>query len=326
MSKRTADGSNGRAFDETVDGWDRDVDGWRLRAARVLGDLIASETEGELSAFVARESGQVAPLETTAVIAWRRVLENVYVAICEPTERRSELLRAALVAMGGEIADAKRREESPRAGAEMVGSVEMSVPLIGASEPPAYALRGQSASSPWATNRQASPAPAAVVPSLEPLSAPLPQPDESLDETSELDLAMLAHVAATPFVPATPGAQTALKSFPSSPEEDAASDFAGQTSTIDPASIADVVAAYPLPVKLPMALERYAALVARSEGASESELVELHREYGVSDAAHRKRIDQEFSVALSRDNDLRRQFGDHLRQGRDWLRRQRGGS
>jgi hypothetical protein len=100
---------------------------------------------------------------------------------------------------------------------------------------------------------------------------------------------------------------------------EASQQLAGETSAIDPAVIRGALASYPLPTKLPMAVERYAALVARSTSASEAELLALHREYGVSDEAHRRRIDQEFSEAFSRDGALRQQFGDHLRRWRDWL-------
>jgi hypothetical protein len=133
---------------------------------------------------------------------------------------------------------------------------------------------------------------------------------------------MFANLAPTPFEEPPPGGQRARETFPKPVEGSAAGDFAGETSAI--AAIADVVAAYPLPVKLPMTLERYAALVAQTEGASAEELAELYRDYGVVDEAHRRRIDQEFSAALTRDVGLRQQFADHLRRGREWVKRQRG--
>ena len=193
-------------------------------------------------------------------------------------------------------------------------------PLPPAVTTPVPAPMGPSSSpgpSPWLPNA-AENAPALPAAMVAHLSAPTPfeaGPGGSLDETAALDPAMFAELAPTPF-------QAGVAQPPPSAVEHERADFAGETGILDAASIGDVVAAYPLPTKLPMAVERYAALVARSAEASEGELAELHREYAIADAAHRKRIDQEFSEAMSRDAALRQQFADYLRQWRDWLRQQ----
>ena len=269
-------------------------------AARILSVLVRSDEEA-IAYFAART--QVARGVPTEHLRWWQgflldLVERLERADVEGLQAFREMLESAAAyepaASSPSMSEDSPSPANPRVLPEpFLGSPPGSGPLVPMSRKEA---------SPWVARAAFAPLPETDV------------ADESLDETAALDLSKFSMPE-----PATPFREGSTE-LPHPSMEDG--DFAGETAAIDAETIADALAAFPLPTKLPMTIERYAALVARSPAASEAELAELHREYAVADAAHRKRIDQEFSEAMSRDAPLRQQFADYLRQWRDWLRRQ----
>ncbi len=73
---------------------------------------------------------------------------------------------------------------------------------------------------------------------------------------------------------------------------------------------------------LPMSIDQYAAMVARTEGRALSEKEPIHRGYEIEGAAHRERVDKVFSSALSRDPAVKRQYEELLMRWREWVRQQ----
>ena len=93
---------------------------------------------------------------------------------------------------------------------------------------------------------------------------------------------------------------------------------------MDADMLKSIASSFPLPTKLPLPLEQYAALVAREEHTSPEDLLALHSEFAIADDVHRKRIDQEFGSALAQDAKLREQFADLLARWKAWVAGQKG--
>lgn len=98
----------------------------------------------------------------------------------------------------------------------------------------------------------------------------------------------------------------------------------GATGEIDSSVLAHVFAglpeASPASPRLPMAVDQYAALVARTEAFPEARQDAIHEEYGVQGRAHRKRIDEAFAATLSSDSALRDRYQQAYGQWVAWLK------
>ncbi|MEM6792135.1 MAG: hypothetical protein AAF715_31750 [Myxococcota bacterium] len=147
-------------------------------------------------------------------------------------------------------------------------------------------------------------------------------------ETEAIDLAAVAEMlvrspSALPFTMPKPGAgpPPALASSTRLPAQ------TGHTEGIDHAAVeAAVGGSFPLAApeaeQLPLAIEQYAALRAREEAGTPTDL--LHREYRIHDVAHRKRVDASFAEVFQQRPNLRTAFDHSLEQWRQYLRAPRG--
>lgn len=154
----------------------------------------------------------------------------------------------------------------------------------------------------------------------------------SAAETEAIDLAAVAKLmadnpSATPFATSPSGSHSAGSKPPPPSPSLAPHPQAGATEGIDEAAIqAAIAGSYPLPAasldRLPLPLDRYGALVARSEAARDvAQLSALYAEYGVQDTAHRTRVDEEYRAVFEQHPELRSAFDDVVAQWRAYLRR-----
>ncbi len=150
-------------------------------------------------------------------------------------------------------------------------------------------------------------------------------------ETEAIDLAAVARLmadnpSATPFTQSPRGGASVV-SVPPPPSSYAPHPQAGATEGLDEAAIqAAIASSYPLPAasldRLPLPLDQYGALVARSEAVRDvAQLSALYAEYGVQDAAHRGRIDEEYRTVFGQHPELQAAFNHVVAQWRAYLRR-----
>ena len=122
----------------------------------------------------------------------------------------------------------------------------------------------------------------------------------------------LLHSLSVAVAPKPPSA-TGLPSAPSAAVQPSAPSpwTGGGASTPEPAVSA-----------LPMNVERYANLVARTEELEPSQVWAVHAEFGVGDGGHRRAVDCAFRQAFAGDHALLRTYEEYLHHFRQWRRSQ----
>lgn len=295
---------------EELDEDDDPDDSWTLGAISILEQLLTMKNRGDADAFIHErfldgdKAGGPADVFRAA-----HVVAAVVDTLASPSDDGWKRLDLAWQSVAYDRrAEIKALEEGPTEEVEPERS-EREAPLASNVSTPQPQLP------PWTPPSRdisawSSPPEAASVPEVKP------------DETSALDPAMFAHLAVGSATPFSQGPHDALPPSALEGEEDQF-DLSGGTGHMDAEALKKIAGSFPLPVKLPMPLEDYAALVARTESASEEEVSAVNSEFGVSDASHRARIDEEFSSLFQRAPDRQTEFESLLTRWREWLRNQK---
>lgn len=282
--------------------------------------VLTGEGETELEAYAGRRSNPAITCEQVRA-AKQLAMAICYAVIGGSSQDWDRIARAA---------EATRRVRQPDSKTTSSTHAKSS-----ASPEPPHAAKPPAAYPPSAPPRDVSaaqpvPMPAAPEPPAVPLAAPL-NPHAPV-ETEAIDLAAVAKLmadnpSATPFATSPSGSHSAASMPPPPSLSYAPHPQAGATEGIDEAAIqAAIAGSYPLPAasldRLPLPLDRYGALVARSEAARDvAQLSALYAEYGVQGTAHRTRIDEEYRAVFEQHPELRYAFDDVVAQWRAYLRR-----
>lgn len=159
-----------------------------------------------------------------------------------------------------------------------------------------------------------------------------PPPPTDLDATGTVDTVALfgslaENPSGLPFESASVHCGPVIRTSPAA--IDAPHDEAGATGEIDPSVVASIFAGIPVSPsewsRLPMTVDQYAALVARTKACPGVRQDAIHAEYGVRDSAHRKRIDDAFDAALAANSALRDRYQQAYGQWVAWLHASRRG-
>lgn len=286
------------------------------RCPMTLSSLLLTSDEA-LSSFIARRAADK-QLDEAMLKKARGVAEAVCFAILSEKRADWDRIERAYEVLRGVQPPVIEPKEDPAKEAEPAPAAVMEE----RESPPTPALP-DSLPKPPSMPMPAGRPPEPTTPSV--LGSPLHTPDEAaagtsdFNETATLDPAMFAHLGKE--LPFNEGVGPAPPPSAAAPGALDDVDLSGGTGMMDENALKAIAASFPLPTKLPMAVEQYAALVARTEQASPDIVDQVHAEYAIADATHRRRVDDEFSEAFSRDAALRTSFVSSLKQWRDYLKR-----
>lgn len=299
---------------------------------RWVSELAQVESLEELKAF--GDNRFAVPPSPEQLLHLRALLIRAYEASCDPSPERWDRIRLGHLALDsqGDMAVEASLKATEREDADT--APEVNAPVISntpiASGTPALQVPLSSQRQSW--HEPPPPTPMAVVTPSATSSQAAPSASPSFDpnaaaETEAIDLDAVARLlaaapSATPFAKA-PGAGLGA---PPPPTSFAPHPEAGSTEGLDEAALHAIAASYPLPAapteRLPLPVEQYAALAVRTEAAnSQAELDAVHAEYGIEDAAHRKRLDEECHAVLTKHPPLRAAFDQTVAQWKQHLRR-----
>jgi len=285
----------------------------RTDAARLLTVLVRADDEARRYFSARTRAAKEVPVE--ALDWWAAFLCEVAAALERDDPQQLQQWREAITSRGAPA------DPSPEVAPEPEAP-----PWPAAPEAPA------SAPSPWAasggTPEVAPPSPP-VAPPVAPPPAPPPPPAETppprdsgagVDQTGFLDPSALGDLSgALPFDDRAPAVAP-----PTAVNPDEAADLAGETGFLDAAALGDLRSPTQAtaPPELPLPIERYAALVARSDwNPSPDNRRALHDELQITDEQHRTAIDSTFRTALERDPALEARYDELYRQWQTWLQR-----
>lgn len=290
--------SHGYDFQGHVESFDQEVEDWRERAVTLLGQLLLADEKEEVEELRAEH---LTTVDERAIYAAKTVVENVYIALCAPDERRTRALLAGLRGMGASV-------EMEEAAGPAEESAQAPV-VIHAAPPPEPSPGWKSPSPPVSPVVAATPPPHVSQP-----VGGIPSPAASLDETAALNSDMLGDLEEEimPFEDDATARPLAAPGLTDDEQRSAPRRGAtGYMPVMDPP---------PATGTPPITVESYAALVARLE--SDEEPASVIAAFGLETMEQADALKQTFSLAFKRDAELQATFERLLDEWRTWLEQQ----